>query len=409
MADLGCELGDMSVQDWTAFAITPEHMLRGTPAPSTPVFIPSISLSCDVDMTSTPGTSLTDAGSEVTTGVPDTDSDNDDKKKRATRAVKWVFTWNNYPSDWKKHIERVRPLVFRLVAYAEVGEKGTPHIQGYLEFEPYQKRRPIEYLQLPKQIHWKSGCKKGTLQSNVNYCSKDKSTDHIKWNVPEPEKPVMYEEEEYRINITLHPWQKDVCRILDHDLVHTDDRTIYWFWEPYGGLGKTTFQKWLNQNYRGVMPLSGAAKDMKNGVCEYHATEKRFPKIILVNLPKTFDMTYFSATGCEEVKDMWFYSGKYHGGPVDGRPPIMMIFSNEEPPNLDVVSRDRWLIVRLPDGKARDTDQPRRWDWSKRKLEPQIFDSGPSVGDPTELEQLATWVRLKKWKRLVVTMMMRSK
>ena len=64
----------------------------------------------------------------------------------------------------------------------------------------------------------------------------------------------------YKIEIELQSWQKRTCAILD---TPPDDRFIWWLWEPYGGLGKTTFQKWIYQNYKGVMISGGKAADMK--------------------------------------------------------------------------------------------------------------------------------------------------
>jgi len=126
----------------------------------------------------------------------------------------------------------------------------------------------------------------------------------------------------YRIDIELRPWQQ---RIVDRILnVPTDDRKIWWFWEPHGGLGKTTFQKWIFQEYKNVIVLGGKAADMKMGIINYlEANDNVYPEIVIINIPKTFDMNYFSPAGTEEVKDMFFFSGKYKGGMAFGKPPKM--------------------------------------------------------------------------------------
>jgi len=164
----------------------------------------------------------------------------------------------------------------------------------------------------------------------------------------------------YRIDITLRPWQQ---RIIDQVLdVETDDRKIWYFWEPFGGLGKTTFQKWIYQNYDNVIVLGGKSADMKNGIIQLLETQKKngleekLPEIIIMNMPKTFDVQYFSASGTEEVKDMFFYSGKYVGGMVSGKPPKILIFANEMPPKVDAMAKDRWVVRRLPDGPGSDRE-----------------------------------------------------
>lgn len=45
-----------------------------------------------------------------------------------------VFTWNNYPDDWQARLCEDMPPHSYLVGGMEVGESGTPHIQGYVEF-----------------------------------------------------------------------------------------------------------------------------------------------------------------------------------------------------------------------------------------------------------------------------------
>lgn len=159
----------------------------------------------------------------------------------------------------------------------------------------------------------------------------------------------------YRIDIELRPWQQRIIdRVLDTE---ADDRKIWWFWEPYGGLGKTTFQKWIFQEYKNVIVLGGKAADMKMGVINYLETnENVYPEIVIINIPKTFDMQYFSPAGTEEVKDMFFFSGKYKGGMAFGKPPKMLIFANEPAPDTGCMAKDRWLSIRLPDGKASQTE-----------------------------------------------------
>jgi hypothetical protein len=159
----------------------------------------------------------------------------------------------------------------------------------------------------------------------------------------------------YKIDITLYPWQRNVVDILDGP---QDDRTIWWLWEPYGGAGKTTFLKWIYQNYSGVCISGGKAHDMKNGIVRFHEAKGYYPKIVIVNIPKSFDSQFISPNGFEDIKDMFFYSGKYGGkdenGEVCGRPPKMLVFANFRP-DTNKMSKDRLKIRRLPDGKAKET------------------------------------------------------
>jgi hypothetical protein len=162
------------------------------------------------------------------------------------------------------------------------------------------------------------------------------------------------EAEKFKVNITLRYWQKKICDILDSP---PSNRDIWLFWEPMGGTGKTTFAKWIEQNYQDVFPLEGKAHDMKNGVCNYvKNNDGRYPKIILMNLPMSLDVTYFSANGVETIKDMFFFSGKFGDGKtnpvVNGPCPHFIIFANEDLTLKYKMAADRWRVRRLPDGKG---------------------------------------------------------
>jgi len=254
------------------------------------------------------------------------------KEYRPSPAKSWIFTWNNYPENWKEILVpgfQGSSNVTGYIAGKEVAPTtGTPHLQGYVEFR--EKARPMGLL--PKQVCWKSA--RGTTNQNFKYCSKEE--DYVSWGT------VVYTPP-FSVNIVLRPWQ---IKIRDICLQEYEDRLIYWFWEPKGRAGKTTFQKWMYLHLDGVMVLCGKASDMKNGVLEYEEKHKCFPKIVLINIPRCQDTDYISWQGIEEIKDMFFFSPKYHGGQVCDANPHVFIFSNFEPP-LQKMSPDRWKVEEI--------------------------------------------------------------
>ena len=252
--------------------------------------------------------------------------------KRPNPALSWIFTWNNYPEDWKSILVpgfQNNANVKGYIAGKEIAPtSGTPHLQGYLEFK--DKARPMGLL--PKEVHWK--CARGNTNQNFEYCSKE--GDFVSWG------SVFYTPP-YSINIELRPWQLEIHGICEAE---PDDRTIHWYWEPDGCKGKTTFQKWLFLNHKGVIVVSGKASDMKNGVIEYEEKHHVLPKIVVINIPRCQDTDHVSWQGIEEIKDMFFFSPKYHGGQVCGPNPHVFIFSNESPP-MYKLSSDRWKVQEI--------------------------------------------------------------
>lgn len=90
------------------------------------------------------------------------------------------------------------------------------------------------------------------------------------------------------------------------------------------------------------MVVSGKGSDMKNGIIQYKEKNGCLPKIILINVPRT-SIDFVSFTGIEEIKDMFFFSGKYEGGMVCGPSPHVYIFANNRP-DTNKMSADRWNI-----------------------------------------------------------------
>ena len=85
----------------------------------------------------------------------------------------WCFTWNNYTDDnieyVKSLIDSQKPKVRYVVFGKEVGEKGTPHLQGYIYFE--NKQRFDSVRKLIKNNHVEE--QRGTIDQAVDYCKKE--------------------------------------------------------------------------------------------------------------------------------------------------------------------------------------------------------------------------------------------
>lgn len=78
------------------------------------------------------------------------------------------FTLNNYTPQEAEDIKLLKDKVVYIVVGEEVGEKGTPHLQGYLYFQS-----PRSLSSLKKTIpraHFSVPCK-GTHQENSDYCA----------------------------------------------------------------------------------------------------------------------------------------------------------------------------------------------------------------------------------------------
>lgn len=244
----------------------------------------------------------------------------------------WAFTLNNYTFDDIKMFKDIdSSKVPRLVFQEERGEEGTKHLQGALMFK--SKGRPFTLLS-HRRTHWEKKIQTSTVPQLFNYACKSDTRCGVMygrgWELP------------YDLTLDLFLWEKEICDELDEE---PNDRHINWIWESEGGVGKTTFQKWVFLHYDKVVVMSGKASDMKNGIVNYKEEHGFLPKIILINVPRS-QINYLSFQGIEEIKDMFFFSGKYEGGMVCGPCPHVYIFANSEP-NRENLSDDRWRVRKI--------------------------------------------------------------
>lgn len=250
------------------------------------------------------------------------------KKKQCAPAKRWCFTMFNYPEDWEKLFANHTKLHKYVIGEEVCPTTQRKHLQGYLELK--KKGRPME-LKLPNSPHFEKA--RGDEEANFNYCTKEGRRVAVKGITPPYEGP----------DIVLTKWEKKMLDILEAE---PDDRSIHWVWEPKGKLGKTTWGKWLYCNTERVIVLSGKASDMKNGILQYKEKSGVVPRTVIVNLPRSVDTDFFSWTGLEEIKDMFFFAPKYEGGMICDRNPHLVVFANVEPP-VHKLSMDRWVVHQI--------------------------------------------------------------
>ncbi len=101
------------------------------------------------------------------------------KRRKSTRGVYWCFTLNNHTlEEWEaiKALTTVPNPQLRYICMSqELGESGTPHIQGYLQLRKKMRFHAIkEYLST--RIHLERA--KGSDADNLGYITKDAGKPH---------------------------------------------------------------------------------------------------------------------------------------------------------------------------------------------------------------------------------------
>lgn len=258
-------------------------------------------------------------------GVGNTNSTPEKKKtKQIAPAKRWCFTLNNYDQNDISSINSLSSKCFIICVGKEIGEKGTPHLQGYCEF--LTKLRPLS-LQLNKGIHWEK-CK-GNRKENIDYCSKENNV-IISKNIPR----------KIKIIENLYPWQQDIYDLYKSDI---DDRKIYWFYETEGNIGKSAFIKYMIVKHNILFCSGGKYSDIMNLVFN---NDMDFCDCIMFDIPRAHE-GHISYASLESIKNGMVCNTKYETGTKIFNSPHLFIFANYPPDDVDMLSKDRWVIKEL--------------------------------------------------------------
>lgn len=94
-------------------------------------------------------------------------------KKRESPKKAWCFTLNN-PTITKEDLQgKLAPHCHYVVIGDEVGESGTPHLQGYLELHKKQRLAPVKLLFAPHNPHLEPKSPNSLPIQASEYCKKE--------------------------------------------------------------------------------------------------------------------------------------------------------------------------------------------------------------------------------------------
>lgn len=223
-------------------------------------------------------------------------------------------------------------MTTRYAFQEELGENGTPHLQGTVHF-----RNQVSFTTLAvwnPRIHWE---RTHNLRASIQYCTDPAKRHGRLWTSGfsvqnEVQLHLLHRQEFY-------PWQQDLVTSLEAE---PHARRITWYVDAEGGSGKTEFARWAIANLEGCVYVStGSNRDLSHIIVSQNQT----PKIVLLNLPRQAEGT-FSYAFIESVKDGIICSTKYSGKTILIPKPHVTIFANW-PPDRTKLSHDRWVIKAL--------------------------------------------------------------
>lgn len=260
--------------------------------------------------------------------------------RKNTRSRYWFGTLNNYTEDdflfldiWLK--AEADDYAFQ----EELGKDGTPHIQFCIKFKnaryfnSVKKNIPKAHIEMCK--NWAAA---------RNYCLKDDTNNGRR---REMSKKKIFDPLD---TVELYNWQTEICNLMDTE---ADNRTIYWYWENNGCVGKTTLARHLCLKYpKQVLYLSGKKADILFGVYSFLEEKDNDLRMVILDFSRSLE-NYISWDAIESLKNGIFYNTKYKSAMCVFDYIHVICFANFEP-DIGKLSLDRWKITNIGNGDSSD-------------------------------------------------------
>lgn len=258
---------------------------------------------------------------------------------RIVPGKKWCFTLNNYTKLEEEDIKAVCLVNnIKYIIGKEIGNSGTPHLQGFI-ISP-KKIRPSETFNLCKRIHWEKKYKKSTDEDCINYCSKDNNFESTF---------ALSRKDTFLDTLKINDFHNIFIHLWGIYNTVPDRRKIYYVLDKIGGIGKTTWAKWMISKYEDVCYISlTKSSDIVMAAQDYY-------KLYIIDICRsTGEFAPYNAI--EQLKNGLIQDAKLKKEirTVNCAPPHIIILSNSVP-NVHSLSKDRWMIyeidrTNIPDG-----------------------------------------------------------
>lgn len=318
--------------------------------------------------------------------------------------MSYCFTLNNWTPMERQQILDIRPQVQYLCLAEEVGEQGTPHLQGYLQLNAQVKYTTMQRWAGWNRVHFETS--RGTDQENYNYIHGP----YTKNGKNKPENPTFTErgerqsmgrpgarsdlsavkksiseglsyEEVCEIHFdeaakynrfikeqiglrdankqldslreafacsSLKPWQQDLLETLEHP---ADPRQILWIWDQQGNQGKSWMARYLVAMKEACYMTYGRKADLAYIFCKnpkpiaiFNLSRTTAPTEETENSKKHFLDGIYSLA--EDLKDGIMVSTKYDSDTKIFPTPHVVFFANFEP-DRSKWSEDRYKVINL--------------------------------------------------------------
>lgn len=293
-----------------------------------------------------------------------------------SRAKHWCFTLNNYTENDIERITANASFFDYVIFGREVGDSGTPHLQGFVSFP--SRVRLNNCVETVGQAHFTVA---RNVDHSIQYCKKDGDfveigtkpivkgtrndlesfkqavlggekdmkklrqshsdvcarypkfcTDFVQDHLDKPIPPLY----------PLRPWQQTLNDALR---LPPDARSIFFVVDYVGNGGKSWFGHYycfLHDNAQVLLP--GKKADMSFAL-------NPGIRVLFIDAPRSKQGEFIQYDFLEDVKNGYVFCPKYESKIKYMTPCHVVVFMNEDP-DMNKLSKDRYVIKRIADYDA---------------------------------------------------------
>lgn len=293
-----------------------------------------------------------------------------------SRARHWAYTFNNYGDHDVERLSLLPDGATYHVFGFEVGESGTPHLQGHLSFAKQLRLAQVKKCFEPASAHL-TVCR--NVHASVLYCKKGgdfrefgkppdapghrSDLEGFKQSVKDGTYDLRTIREQYsqvyakyprfcleyiRDNlppqkVESHPlrgWQETLNGVLRREPLK---RIIHFVVDVRGNAGKSWFVDYFSSLHERVLTiLPGKKADMIYAFATCGFT----PRVIFVDCPRSKQGDYIQYDFLEELKNGRIFNSKYESSMLRFEPPHVVVCMNEKP-DMSKLSEDRYDIIEI--------------------------------------------------------------
>lgn len=207
---------------------------------------------------------------------------------------------------------------------------GNSHFQCYVRLRTKKRKNELTKILNAMSL---SGATVSPAQDDsalASYCMKSTSRIAGPWS----DKPIYMGQD---LITTLRPWQQEILDLISIPKAHP--RHIHWYYDEFGGSGKTSLSKYLYFHHGIVTLTIGKGSDLLNLVYKLQGKPMYIFDISRTVPRNSMNELYMAI---EAVKNGYFVNTKYDTGVACFGIPHIIVFSNYMF-KQSALSRDRWV------------------------------------------------------------------